>query len=455
MFVTSAYHSMRDIDIEGRLMVSENGHFLMTSDGHPFFWLGDTGWLMFYKLTREEGNKYLEDRRQKGFNVIQVMILHDVRCAVNVYGDSALICHNVAFPLITTGNDFHDPIQYDFWDHVEYFIDLAALKGIYMALVPVWGSNVKDGLVTSSQAEIYAGWLAKRFGAKSNVIWLNGGDIFGSDSIKVWNTIGYTLKKEAPEQLVSFHPRGRTQSSWWFHNEPWLDFNMFQSGHRRYDQDDTKLCYGEDNWRYVETDYLRMPIKPVLDGEPSYEDIPQGLHDTTQPYWIADDVRRYAYWSVFSGACGFTYGHNSVMQFYGPGDTEKAYGARKYWYEALNDPGAGQMAYLKNLMLSRDYFSRVPDQSIIVSHGTRYEYQTATRGKGYAFVYTYTGNQMKIDFGRINGRKIKASWFNPRNGEFKKIQTITNHKEIHEFDPPEEKRNGNDWVLVLDWKENN
>lgn len=453
LIVASGYNSDDSRKQISMLKVSDNGHFLMTSDGNPFFWLGDTGWLMFGKLTREEGNKYLEDRKKKGFNVIQVMVLHNVKQAVNVYNDSALINNDIATPLTTPGNDFQDSVQYDFWDHVEYFIDLAAEKGLYMALVPVWGSNVKDGWVNTAQAEVYAHWLAKRFGTKTNVIWLNGGDIFGSDSINVWKTIGYTLKKDAPAQLISFHPRGRSQSSWWFHNEPWLDFNMFQSGHRRYDQDDTRLCYGEDNWRYVETDYLRIPVKPVLDGEPSYEEIPQGLHDTTQPYWTADDVRRYAYWSVFSGACGFTYGHNAVMQFYRPIDKEKAYGARKYWHEALNDPGACQMIHLKNLVLSRDYFSRVPDQSIITAKGNRYEYQTATRGNGYAFIYTYTGDTIKVNLSKIPGGNIKSLWYNPRNGKYHKIKTFINNRKICEFDPPGEKRNGNDWVLVLDWKE--
>jgi hypothetical protein len=51
---------------------------------------------------------------------------------------------------------------------------------------------------------------------------------------------------------------------------PWLDFNMFQSGHRRYDQDDTPGAKGEANWRYVNEDYAKEPPKPTLDGEPSY-----------------------------------------------------------------------------------------------------------------------------------------------------------------------------------------
>ena len=125
------------------LLISENGRYLTNGDGEPFFWLGDTGWLLFGKLNREEANTYLEDRKQKGFNVIQVMVLHEVP-SVNVYGDSSIINKDVSKPAITEGNDFNDSKAYDFWDHVDYIIDLAEQKGIYMALVPVWGTNVKD-----------------------------------------------------------------------------------------------------------------------------------------------------------------------------------------------------------------------------------------------------------------------------------------------------------------------
>lgn len=59
--------------------------------------------------------------------------------------------------------------------------------------------------------------------------------------------------------------------------------------------------------------------KPVIDGEPSYENIPIGLHDPSEGRWKAADVRRYAYWSVFAGSCGHTYGHNSIMQMLRPG----------------------------------------------------------------------------------------------------------------------------------------
>ena len=53
-----------------RLKVSDNHRFLVTEDGAPFFYLGDTGWELFHRLNREEADRYLENRAKKGFNVI-------------------------------------------------------------------------------------------------------------------------------------------------------------------------------------------------------------------------------------------------------------------------------------------------------------------------------------------------------------------------------------------------
>ncbi len=429
------------------LKISENQRFLMDEKGEPFFWLGDTGWLLFSKLNREEAELYLSDRAAKGFNVIQVMVLHQLKLT-NFYGDSALVNGDVSKPKTLPGNSIEKG-EYDYWDHVDFIIDLAEEKGIYMALVPVWGSNVRSGKVTGEQANKYSEWLAKRYAQRNNVIWLNGGDVKGSDYTAVWNIIGNNLREYAPNHLITFHPFGRTKSSMWFHDSDWLDFNMFQSGHRRYDQDDTELAYGQDNWKYVRDDYKLFPVKPTIDGEPSYEGIPQGLHDPAEPYWNDNDLRRYAFWSVFAGAFGFTYGHSAVMQMHKPGDKKPSYGVREYWTKAINSPGASQMKHLKNLMLSKPFFERIPDQSIIGEEGTRYDFIIATRGENYAMIYNYLGRQMQINMGIIEGESVKASWFNPRTGETTFINNFENQG-IIEFDPPGKKKEGNDWVLLLE-----
>ncbi len=103
------------------LEVSANKRYLQTKDGKPFFWLGDTGWLLFKKCKREDAVKYLDNRAQKGFNVVQVMLLHDLS-GTDAYGDSALIHLDVSKPKITNGNNFKIKGQYDYWDNVDFVI---------------------------------------------------------------------------------------------------------------------------------------------------------------------------------------------------------------------------------------------------------------------------------------------------------------------------------------------
>lgn len=422
------------------LRVSHDGHYLVTEKGEPFFWLGDTGWLLLSRLTTPQAEQYFNNRHAKGFNVIQVMVLHGLG-DVDVYGDSALLHRELSAP---TGKGY--------WGHLDSIADLAAARGIYLALVPVWGGVVKAAKATPAQAKTYAGFLADRYKGKPNIIWMNGGDIKGTDYEAVWNAIGTTLRQRDPHHLITFHPRGRASSSFWFEEQPWLDFNSVQSGHRSYAQDTSAgdPHYGEDNWRYIRADYDKQRVRPVLDAEPSYEQIPHGLHDTSQPRWTADDVRRYAYWSVFAGACGFTYGDNSVMQFLRPTDKGSAYGARTPWFRAIDDPGAGQMQYLKKLMLSRGgYFARVPDTTMVTDQGTRYDHVIATRGKDYAFIYTYTGRTFSVDPASIGSRRLLASWFNPRDGSARTIGVFSG-RELLSFDPPGNPAPGNDWVLILD-----
>ncbi|MDR2814246.1 MAG: glycoside hydrolase family 140 protein [Prevotellaceae bacterium] len=446
------------------LKVSDNRRFLVTKDGKPFFWLGDTGWLL-HKLDREQTERYMEDRRAKGFNVIQTSVLHSLNVK-NVYGDKAVADMDASKPLLTEGCDPGDSLQYDYWDHVDYAIDVAAQKGMYVAIVAVWGTNVKNGLVSREQAAAYATFLGERYADCTNVIWINGGDVVGADSSETWGIIGNTLREYAPKHLITFHPFGRSRSSEWFHTAPWLDFNMVQSGHRTYGQDPNGI--GQDTWRHITVDYSLTPTKPTIDGEPSYENIPHGLHDwhleryrhlrpkdyspaASQPLWQADDVRRYAYWSVFAGGMGFTYGHNSVMQMLLPGDSlPGAYGATMLWTDALNAEGALQMQHLKNLMLSRPFLERTPDSSLVANQGERYDHIQATRGKAYALLYTFNGREVQVNMGKIDGREVKVSWYNPRNGELTEVGRVKNEG-VAAFTPPSpEVRNGNDWTLILD-----
>ena len=311
-------------------------------------------------------------------------------------------------------------------------------------MVCIWGGLVKDGKLSVEDAKKYGTFLANRYKDKPNIIWFMGGDIQGDIKPEVWNTLATTIKSIDKKHLMTYHPRGRYTSAKWWAKAPWMDFHTFQSGHRKYGQRMGNADYPipdnteEDNWMYVDSTWAYKPIKPVLDAEPSYEDIPMGLHDKNEARWQAWDVRRYAYWSVFAGSCGHTYGHNAIMQMLKPG-YPTSYGDAgdvKTWYQGLNDPGFNQMKYLKQLMLSLPYFERVPDQSIIQENGTKYDRLIATRGNDYLLVYNYTSRVMKVDLTKISGDKKNVWWMNASTGALRylgeydsKVLTFRMHKQ--------------------------
>lgn len=401
----------------GPLRVADNHRFLCHDDGEPFFWLGDTGWLLPERLDRDEAAYYLKRTAKDGFNVVLVQVINAIP-SFNAYGAQS---HPNGWDL----SSFDSVPGYGYWDHLDYIVEQAEKEGIYIGMVCIWGGLVKAGLMDEDQAEAYGRFLADRYGKHPNIVWIIGGDIQGDVKPEVWERLANTIRMMDPDHLMTFHPRGRTTSARWFNSRHWLDFNMFQSGHRRYGQrmgnKDYPIPDGteEDSWMYVDSATNILPLKPVLDGEPSYEDIPQGLHSPDEPHWTDKDIRRYAYWSVFAGSCGHTYGHNAIMQFVRPG-IEGAYfadGDSKPWWRALDDPGRSQMKHLKQLMLTFPYFERVPDSIIVQNNGIRYDRLLSTRGNDYLLVYNHTGRPMTLDLSRISGREKLLWWFNPSNGE--------------------------------------
>ena len=399
----------------GRLKVSDNHRYLIHENGTPFFWLGNTAWLISERLTRDEVEYYLVNEHRAGYNVEQIQVINSIP-TFNIYGQQA---NDASFDMWK----FSKKDQYGYWEHLDFIVDFAASQGIYIAMDCVWGSQITK--MDIKKAEKYGQFLGERYKDRPNIIWMIGGDVLGDKGTASWDALAKAIRKADPNHVMTFHPRGRTTSSRWFADRDWMDFHMFQSGHRRYGQRNGDGDYTikdnteEDNWRYVDLTWNGNPQKPVIDGEPSYEDIPQGLHDFTAPRWMDYDVRRYAYWAVFAGCFGHTYGHNSIMQFIKPG-LLASFGAEKPWWDAMKDPGYNQMKYLKWLILAFPFEERIADQSVIAGqNGERYDRNIATRGNDYLLVYNYSGKPMQLDLSKISGAKKNVWVMNPSDGTLK------------------------------------
>lgn len=456
----------------GQLKVmADNPHYITYQDDTPFFWLADTGWEMLHRLSREEIKKYMDDRSEKGFNVIQTVIISEfihMDKATNYYNDSIFINENPEKPAIIKGNNPGNDIEYDFWDHVDFAVQTAAAKGLYLALVPSWGEWViprsEQPLFNTNEQAYHYGWfLGNRYPSYQNVIWILGGDRQPNErpnGVELWRAMAEGIadatngvsqqdgKADYTTTLMTHH--SFDSSSHWFHKDAWIDFHTWGSYHA--EVNNTKA------YTAAIADWNLPDPKPTINSEPCYEGHGINYDVEDNGVFTSTDVRLAAYWSVFSGCAGFTYGAQPIWQFTDAMRKKHSTRTFMYWQEALDLPGASQVGLLKKLMESRPMANLTPDQSLIVSgQGDGAHYSCAIRGKAHAFVYIPTGNRTTVKMGVISGEKIKASWFNPRNGEITAIGEFANKGE-QSFEVPGMSQQltwlrsgrGCDWVLVLD-----
>jgi hypothetical protein len=392
------------------LKVSSNGRFLVTADGKPFFWLGDTAWRL-HRLPPRDLADYLDTRRAQGFNVIQGPIL--TRDSADYRG---------------LANDDPAHPNEEFFKHIDRIVAETAMRGLYSALVVTWGHEF-DSFAGPDGARRYGAWLGARYRDRSNVIWIVAGeyaiDRHDEATLAVWRALGEGLHAGSRgRHLVTVHgnwsPPALQTPSTFYHADRFLDFNMIQSGQGG------NYTEGAASWRLIEADYRKAPAKPVIDGEATYE----RAGNAERPPWDGFGVRRRAYWSVFAGAFGHTYGAEHVFYFEGT------------WRDALAWPGGASLIHLRGLMESRPMLDRVPDQSLIaepdesresarcrpgpVACGVPHHVQATRDSAGrYAMIYVPGGERaLIVNTGRLAGTRLTAWWFNPADGSAQRIGTF-------------------------------
>ena len=450
------------------LRVSDDSRYLTDGQGEAFVWIGDTAWELFHRLNREEATAYLRNRVEKGFTVIQAVVLaeNDGLRTPNAYGD-------VPFENL-------DPEQPNeaYFEHVDFIVQKAEELGLIMGMLPTWGDKLYSDhpaagpiVFTETNAEVYGEFLGERY-KDAPVVWILGGDrnVANQNVFDIWTAMARGIRRgDGGRHLMSFHPRGDHTSAYWFHDQDWLDFNMVQSGHaRRFNP----------VYEFAELHLFRQPRKPFLEAEPAYEDIPiefwrycdwsnpqrvpDGVLDENgliqdssyfeKGYFTDYDVRVHAYWNVFAGACGYTYGNNAIWQMYRPGQAI-AIPCLTDWRTAMDRPGAADMRHLRDLLESRPFDQLLPDQSVIYGRNPRDKHHVraaVARDGSFLFVYLPTGKPVDIVMSNIKDDRAVAWWFNPGNGETESLGEMQTDQ-VHTFTPPVEKKE-TDWVLVVDGK---
>lgn len=417
------------------------GRYLAYEDGQPFFYLADTAWELFHRLSREEAQQYLRERARQGFTAVQAVALaeFDGVTTPNAHGRLPLLFKD----------GLPDPTQpdtqgeYSYWDHVDYIVDLAGECGLFVVLLPTWGDkfNLIWGrgplIFDEENAEIYGAWIGKRYAQRENIIWMLGGDRPLEPCHRaIIDRMAKGILASDPNHLITFHPRGCSDSTQCVLDAPYIDFHTLQSGHN------TTMSYRSDQ---VLLSMRKKTDKPYMDSEPRYEDHPP-CFDRTFGYLYTDaEVRQNAYWDILAGACGHTYGNHCVWSM-----TKTPTDYFQYtWAQALCHKGAEQMRHVRALRESHDYFSLTPAPELLAANYAGMGHMAAARGTGYAYVYAPLGLPFTLRLDSFaEADYLRALWFDPREGKATVFAALPAKGEMT-LAPPTQGI-GCDWVLILE-----
>jgi hypothetical protein len=397
------------------LRVGPDHRHLVDQSGKPFLVQGDAAWSLISGLTKEEAEKYLEARREQGFNsVIVNLIEHKFRGPVNRYGEGPF----------TTPGDFSTPNE-KYFAHADWVIRKAQEKGIQVFLAPIYLGYIgtEEGWIEeleangSEKARRWGQYVGQRYRSFDNILWIIGGDRNPDKARADVDAVAEGIKATDDRHLLTAHCHPENSAIDQYREEGWIDLNDTYT----YDIVHQKLL----------ADFNRQPPLPFVLIESSYE----GEHNAS-----AVQVRRQAYWAVLCGATGQFMG-NRPMWLFDPG-----------WEAALNSGGALDMQRLYSLFTSRPWSGLVPDQKheVVVDglgefRGLDYLSAARTADGGTVMAYLPATRPFTVEMSKVSGKQARGWWFNPRNGESSSAGTFSTSG-TRQFTPP---RDG-DWVLVLD-----
>ena len=401
-----------------KLKIDSSQRFLVRADGSPFVWIGDTFW-RFSMLTREQRIQLLDDRQSKGFNVVMI------RVGTGTKGEPAGFSGNL------------QPIESHFQE-MDHLVEEAKKRGMYVAIAAGWWYVVRD--FDADALYKFGKFIGDRYKDDDNIIWLGPGES-GShsrkqklDPHKLKSLVQGIRDGDTGNKLLTLHAdfqRGTSLSNM----SNLIDFKNWQT---------SQWCCPDDlprkdsrNWTVWEAiahDYEQSPTKPTFDAEAWYENTNLGGGEPATPY----NVRRRAYFTIFAGGFGHSYGAGGIWD------------ATSNFSQALQYEGATHIGYLSQLLhaLGSDFLKLRPSQSMIVSgQSSNYDQHiqaTSANDGSYALVYTAGTSNFALDLSPLNVDSVSVMWFNPRTKALNHESAVTKGSQVNFTTPGK-----GDWVLVL------
>ena len=342
------YTGSNPLYLHGPIRVAADHRHLEHADGKPFFWLADTWWMgLCHRLHwPDEFSKLAADRKEKGFNVIQIV--------AGLYPDMHPFDPRGANEAGYPWEAEYTRIRPEYFDMVDRRLQYLADEGFAPCVVGAWGYFMPwMGVEKTKQHWRY---LIARYGAlpvvwcaagEANLPWYLAKDFPYDDRKQVteWTEVMRYIRATDPyHRPLTIHPTGigRLSARHATDDVALLDIDLLQTPHG---QDEAI----EPTVRTVQESYADKPTMPVIDGEAAYEMLGDNLptKSTREMFWLC----------MMNGAAGHTYGANGIWQCNRPGEPHGpsphhnggvGYG-KIPWNEAMNLPGSRQVGLGKKL----------------------------------------------------------------------------------------------------------
>jgi hypothetical protein len=410
------------------LAIASGKRYLEDASGRPFLIHGDTAWSLIAQLIREDVDRYLDDRRMRGFNAILVNLIEhrfSTRPPFNAYGE----------PPFRAAGDYTTPND-NYFLHVDWVLRRAGEKGFLVLLAPSYigagGGNEGwyEAMVANGPAQLreYGRYLGQRYRDFTNILWVHGGD-YNPPNKELVGAIAEGIREFHRSALHTAHCGSGTAAVEYWLGEPWLTVNSVYTY--------------EPIYAAALKQYARGERLPFFVLESAYEN----EHGASE-----QRLRMQAYQAVLSAAAGHIFGNNPIWHFDGPG----IYPAPVTWQEAMQSPGAHSMTQLRKLFEGLSWWTLEPD----VSHtllsgdvGSGHERAVAAQAADASFAIAYVpdAREVTLNLGRLAGSRVRVRWYDPSTGQFSHVDgSPFPAVGLRRF--RQDARNGSgfsDWVLLM------
>lgn len=412
------------------LRIDTSGRFLVRSDSKPFVWIGDTNWF-FAGLPPATIDSLLQTRKRQGFTIMQVS------CREKLYN----------------GEGPGKPGRYNeaWWAYLDEYLDKCEKLGLYVGLNLGWWSVARQ--YSKQELFDYGRWVGNRYRNRTNIVWMTLGEAGGhlrKSALPEGHVEALVRGIRAGDtggKLLTVHADFKRGTSLSNHGEL-SDFNNWQT---------SQWCCLDDLprkderhwtvWEAIAHDYaLRYGgrPKPTLDSEAWYE--------RNKDFCGAEayHMRRRAYFTIFAGGFGHTYGAGGIWDAL---TTPEECSAAAL--EAMHYPGATAMTHLSDFLhaLGEDFLKMRPHQDFITSENpSDYDrhLQAALAVDGsFGLVYSASDDPYSVNPSGLDAAADHMLWYDPRNHSFPAGTLQPLSAAAGRIDPPGKQGAQHDWVLLI------